>query len=339
MLLGRYIFSCVFLDDAVLPDYKGSTFRGVFGHALKKVVCAMKRQDCRDCLLKTHCVYAFVFEGASALPENQSASALKPALDVEPSIPSTRQRIAAQPHPYVIEPFNSRRNHYVKGEPFDFTLLLFGKANDYMPYFIYAMHEMGRLGIGKAVARRTASDQPGKAKAAFALREVRAEGRPVYSAEEGKIQAGPFTQEIQATTPNAGHRSGCTSATIHLQTPLRLKYENRLNAELPFHVLVRAMLRRVSSLCLYYGDGEPALDYRGLVDRAQAIKTAESTLRWYDWKRYSNRQDQAMLMGGMIGSVFYAGELDEFIPLIRFCEKVHLGKQTAFGLGKIVMNK
>jgi len=42
-----------------------------------------------------------------------------------------------------------------------------------------------------------------------------------------------------------------------------------------------------------------------------------------------------MLMGGMIGSATYEGRLDEFMPLMRYCEKVHVGKSTTFGLGKI----
>ncbi|MGC9030975.1 MAG: CRISPR system precrRNA processing endoribonuclease RAMP protein Cas6 [Desulfomonilaceae bacterium] len=42
-----------------------------------------------------------------------------------------------------------------------------------------------------------------------------------------------------------------------------------------------------------------------------------------------------MLMGGVIGSVTYRGALDEFLPLLKYCEIVHVGKATAFGLGKI----
>jgi hypothetical protein len=34
MLYGKYQFVCRFQDDASLPCYKGSTFRGVFGRAL-----------------------------------------------------------------------------------------------------------------------------------------------------------------------------------------------------------------------------------------------------------------------------------------------------------------
>ena len=102
-----------------------------------------------------------------------------------------------------------------------------------------------------------------------------------------------------------------------------------------FHVLVRAMLRRISSLLNCYGDGEPPLDYRGLVKRAETIRIIDANLNWFDWKRYSHRQDKSMLMGGMTGSIIYEGKLGEYMPLIEFCEKVHLGKQTSFGLGKI----
>ncbi len=42
-----------------------------------------------------------------------------------------------------------------------------------------------------------------------------------------------------------------------------------------------------------------------------------------------------MLMGGIVGSIVYKGEIGAFMPFIQFCEKVHLGKQTSFGLGKI----
>ena len=104
---------------------------------------------------------------------------------------------------------------------------------------------------------------------------------------------------------------------------------------MPFHVLVRAMLRRVSSLLNCYGNGEPLLDYKSLVKRAREVSIAESDLQWFDWKRYSHRQDKSMLMGGMVGSIIYEGNIGEYLPLVDISSKVHIGKQTSFGLGKI----
>jgi hypothetical protein len=42
-----------------------------------------------------------------------------------------------------------------------------------------------------------------------------------------------------------------------------------------------------------------------------------------------------MLMGGMVGGVTYRDVPGLFLPLMEFCKKVHIGKQTAFGLGQI----
>lgn len=323
MWYGRYRFSLILDDDAVLPEYKGSTFRGIFGHALKKVVCALKRQDCRGCLLYPKCIYAYVFETPAphvaerppVVPETPETGA--PAAGL-------RHRLAAPPHPYVIEPPDDGRTRYRKGDTLDFTLLLFGRANEYLPYFVYAFKEMGALGIGRRIGGKRAN---------FVLDTVVSGVQPAYESRTETMHPGPFAVDLglSPTAPEARQ----SRLTLSLRTPLRLKFENAFKAELPFHVLTRAMLRRVAALDRYFGDGEPPLDYRGLVARAKAVETEASAIRWFDWRRYSNRQDQAMLMGGMVGEVTYAGDLGEFLPLLHFCEQVHLGKQTAFGLGRI----
>lgn len=295
MLYGKYSFNCSFESDAILPQYKGSTFRGIFGHALKKVVCALKRQECEDCLLKDKCVYAFVFENAFI-------------------------------HPYVIEPPDTPGTNYSKGDEFAFNLLLFGKANDYVPYFIYAFDMIGKTGIGKRIGGRAGT---------FKLESVYSGDRQVYSAEDGKMRQHDFANELSLTDFRMKGGKALNSVEINLATPLRLKYRNHLESVLPFHVLVRAMLRRIASLENSYGAGEPDIDYRELVKTAETVTISASSLRWFDWKRYSNRQEQSMLMGGMTGNVTYSGEIGGFLPLIRFCEMVHLGKQTTFGLGKI----
>jgi CRISPR/Cas system endoribonuclease Cas6 (RAMP superfamily) len=42
-----------------------------------------------------------------------------------------------------------------------------------------------------------------------------------------------------------------------------------------------------------------------------------------------------MQFGGVVGSVAYQGYLSEFLPLMDLAEKLHIGKQSTFGLGKI----
>jgi len=57
-------------------------------------------------------------------------------------------------------------------------------------------------------------------------------------------------------------------------------------------------------------------------------------LKWFDWERYSARQDTRMKLGGVIGRIAFKGEIGEFMPFIKLGEFLHVGKGTTFGLGK-----
>jgi hypothetical protein len=114
MRYGRYRFVVILQDDALLPEYKGSTFRGIFGHALKKVVCALKRQVCEGCILREKCVYALVFETPPKCMEDPPPDAGSPSENATTG-GGLRKRIAAPPHPYVIEPPDDTRTLYRKG--------------------------------------------------------------------------------------------------------------------------------------------------------------------------------------------------------------------------------
>jgi hypothetical protein len=303
MLFSKYEFCSIFNDEAILPPYKGSTFRGAFGVALKRVTCALKQRDCVACPLTQRCVYFRVFENSS----NDSG-----------------EKTANKPHPFVIEPPETTIQRFDKGDEFNFSLLLFGFANSYLPYFIYAFEEMGKVGLGKHIE----GQRPG-----FILKRVNSGSEEVYNSADRSVLTG---SEIDMTFDHGLVNEDLEiELSIRLETPLRLKFENSFQTQLPFHVLVRAMLRRIATLNEHFGPGEPPLDYKGLVNRALQVTTEKSSLRWLDWARFSNRQQSRMQFGGLIGEVTYSGRLSEFLPLVKYCEIVHLGKATTFGLGKI----
>ncbi len=308
MRCGRYRFSCIFEEDAKLPPFKGSTLRGAFGWALKRVTCALKTQQCPNCILRETCVYCKIFE---SLPSGNLQNRMSP------------------PHPFVIEPPPGEESFFPAGASLCFDLLLFGFANEFLPYFVYAFQEMGKRGLGRRLP---------KGGGRFSLVKVCSGNDVVYEPDDGVFRA-PEVPEIYLSELEPRRNNAKSSVTVRLDTPLRLKFANEFTATLPFHVLVRGMLRRIATLNNHFGAGEPALDYRGLVARAELVETESSDLRWFDWRRYSNRQEQGMLMGGITGSVTYKGSLQEFHPLLEYCQIVHVGKATAFGLGKFTVIK
>jgi len=241
------------------------------------------------------------------------------------------------------------------GESISFSLLLMDRAVDLLPQIVYAVRLMGESGIG--AGRRHNMGR-------FDLEQVTSGEQIVYSSENGVLLAPDKRNRIQLARPDDSdiswinqhgwtkilqatattnhenslirhHFVGDFRIKIDLLTPLRLKQNNRLGHDLPFHVLVRACLRRISALEDAYGGGEPDIDYRGLVERAAKIGVDRSSLRWQPLYRWSNRQKKKVSLSGLAGSITYCGDLVEFMPVLCYGRQVNIGKQTVFGLGKI----
>ena len=316
-------FSLEAKDVIVLPSYKGSTFRGGFGNAFRKIVCALKKSDCADCILKEKCVYSYVFETPP------------------PSDTKIMRKYKAAPHPFIIEPPTEKKRGYKPGDKITFGLTLIGKAVDYLPYFIYAFDELGKIGIGK-----------GRGK--YELKTVKCENNHVIPAKAGiqtiyesetktlkPFEASALNLESETLSPQATRPGGnpeshdTTQITLNFLTPTRILYDNHLTLDLEFHILVRNLLRRLSLLYYFHCGGDTSTwDFKEIIKKAEEIKTVKKDLRWYDWERYSARQDARMKMGGFMGEITFEGDIDPFMHLIKAGEILHVGKGTSFGLGK-----
>jgi hypothetical protein len=122
---------------------------------------------------------------------------------------------------------------------------------------------------------------------------------------------------------------------LHFLTPTRLKHNGRFVETAPaFHIVIRTLLRRVSSLSYFHAGQRWDTDYRGWIERAGQVETIASDVQWADWERYSSRQRRRMNLGGIVGRVTYAGEITPFLPLLRLGELIHVGKGVVFGNGR-----
>ena len=103
-------------------------------------------------------------------------------------------------------------------------------------------------------------------------------------------------------------------------------------------MIIRNLLRRIAHLSYFHCEGDSSeFDFRGFIQRAMAVTIKEKSIEWYDWERYSARQDTRMKLGGFVGEITFEGDLSEFIPYIQAGQHVHIGKGTSFGLGKYIM--
>jgi len=305
MKTGTYTFHIKLEEAAALPAYKGSTFRGVLGHALKQMVCVIKHQECNNCILKSACLYALVFETGYALPRHE------------------RARVSSVPHPMVIVPPLTVKKNFRRGDTLSCDLLLFGEINRNVPYFIYAFKQMGKIGIGKHINGQ---------KARFSLEKVTHRHDTIYQKNQGQMTLPDNLIDVDLLPVET---FSSDRVEIRIITPLRIIVKTQGPPALPFSDLIRSFIRRNTALLNTWGNGEPDLDYSTLTDRAKKITILEKRLFWFDWQRYSSRQEKKMFMGGLTGQIVYQGDIAPFIPLLRMAEIVHAGKNTAFGLGKI----
>lgn len=125
MEFAVFQFDIIAKDELRLPLYKGSAFRGLFGHALKKTSCVTNKLDCNDCMLRAHCAYAYIFE-------------------------TQNQRKEQVVRPFIIEPPMVERHLFPPGDVLKMRVILFGKAIEFLPYVVYAFKEMGKRGIGSS---------------------------------------------------------------------------------------------------------------------------------------------------------------------------------------------
>jgi len=296
-------------EEVRLPVYKGAVLRGAFGSAFRGVACPFPGRECSGCLLRQQCVYSLVFE--TPRPENSAVM----------------RKYETVPHPFLIEPpaGNAERpsGAYEKlaaGEKLEFVLVLLGPAVGYLPYFIYAFEEMAGRGLG-----------PGRGKLELVAAEQ--SGRVFYDGSSKSLKSPIETELLRLDQP----RNRCSEMTIRLLTPLRIVREGRIAQSLDFHVLLRSLIRRIGLLSYFYSERPWEIDYRGLIARAEKVKTLNCNLRAFAWQRYSTRQEKLIDMDGLIGDATYAGDLSPFLPFLRIGEKVHIGKGTVFGLGKYEM--
>ena len=299
---ARFRFHCRTITPLSLPPYAGSAWRGAFGYALKRTVCVTRTPRCPDCLLWRSCAYSDIFETPPP-----------------PDMPLLANCSAA-PHPFILHPEATNGAARQPDEPFTVDLTLIGRAVSQLPYIVHAWGEMGRQGVGRGRGRYRLEGVSQLAGGVW---------HPIHQAGGG---LSPLPAEAEAPPPPP---EGVCRLVI--ETPLRIRHGQRLMgpAAFRFRGLVASLLRRLSLLHHFHGDGPLEGDFRDLVARAETVEPGESSLGWYDWQRYSTRQRTAMKMGGLTGWLtFAADDLRPFWPWLALGRWLHVGKSVSMGLGR-----
>lgn len=283
--------------DCILPEFTGSTIRGTFGHALKTAFCVMHHRDCANCLVSDSCGYYQIFESQD----------------------NTKSSLGFQykPHPYIIRP--SKKSKFQIGEHLTFEFIIFGEYKSYIPYIVYAFDLMGKQGFGK-------DRNP------FILESVQDSTSHQELYIDGRFHLDNLNH-IDIQNYLGSELSNQTLSQINIQfiTPVRIEKKNKLQYNLDTELFWETVFRRYKNMHTFYGQ----FIETDLNIQLCSIETVQQKDK--KWQRYSNRQRRKVEQGGILG-VYKFKELDtKAYRILKTIELIHLGKNTSFGLGQILV--
>lgn len=322
--VGLFRFIMMANDPLYLPEYKGGVLRGGFGTTFRRIACvhtqmrklAMPDGGCGACSVVADCPYKAVFE---------------------PSPPPGSKRLRNLqdiPRPFVLRIPVDPRTLLAPGDHLEWEVALVGDAVKYLPYFVVTFKELGQTGFGlwhngkrsRAVLEAVIAIDPFTGGTGLvydgATRVMKGEEYPVISGEGLEARASRMRHD---------------SVTVDFVSITRLKYRDDFVMIPEFHVLVRNLLRRLSTLSWFYQGREVDTDFRTLINKAEAVSSENLSIAWSDWKRYSGRSKNTMDFGGFTGRIRYRGNLSDYLPLLLFGSLVNVGKGTTFGLGQYLV--
>ncbi|WP_445612495.1 CRISPR system precrRNA processing endoribonuclease RAMP protein Cas6 [Geobacillus sp. YF-1] len=293
----RVVLECQ--SAGYISKYKASMIRGIVARVFKKQVCYDIEAACSNCSLNDSCMYAAVFESPHYLVHRLN-------------------RGGTVPHPYIIR-CGDGRTFFQTGDHLSFDMILFGRyAKVFAIHLLSSFGGMEQYGFGRErlLFRTLTIYQILDAKSIVLM-----DGNSIVAAPKEsrfQYQERPYEEvRLQFVTPCRMIRKGKVLRNFSVEEFL---WQVRHRA---YHLL---LLHHEQGDTVAWGD-LPLLHQKDV-----AIVSEE----WEELSRYSMRQQQKVYLGGIKATLAMrrSNALDQWLPLLSFNEKFHVGKGTSFGLGQ-----
>lgn len=281
-----------------LLDYPGSTWRGAFGHALRRAACTQPHTECGTCPERRDCPYPGFFD-AESRPE--------------------------PPRPYILEP-HAYTGFFADGTPIGLDFVLLGWANGWLQLIIDALTDLGQQGLGLRPSTR------------LHLMEIQQEVGPTGGAwatiyAHGSSQALPLPASllVPPPPPSQARLELLTPLKIKFRG-LRVEPDNLTGRDVLIAIARRceACAQLLPTLPL------PPTPEEWLSDADSLIQFRK--LGTQETHHYSSRQREDLKLGGLIGHVILSGPaLKRAWPWLWLGQWLHLGSSTTSGLGRYLL--
>jgi len=290
--------------------YLGSTWRGILGWELKRLVCPFsKSTKCLDCLIQDNCPYHVLFEKKTELPG-----------------------ILDAPRGYVLySPLAP------DSQDLQLEITLLGTCAGFAPAVLQALVLAQKRGLGKEHLQFRIQETV----------EFTPSGTNCLSKKQDPLTRlqGPFSlSDWLRELP----QQQASSYRLRLPTPLRLRRQGKYLGELDLSFMFLCLARRLEALSCIFSQGQP-LGRKQWLELDHFFKSLQENgagngknsafvhkdLKWDDFARFSRRQKKKVPLGGLVGECWFESDMPNLQRWLKCAELVHVGKGAAMGLGKV----
>ncbi|GEM_PF-763298 len=309
---STYKFNIHFTDPIYFSVNPNFIFRSVIGKNLHDLSCIRKKSNCRDCSLNGSCAYAILFE----TPVNFESIELKGR--------------SSGTHPYIMNIYKPNGDIFSiddtdNGNLRDFTIevVVCESAIPSFSYFFTALYKTGVDGLFKERKKYTVVSVETK--------------RETYYPSGDSIRLNPYIEKWESNLENDLDEY---KFEIKFLTPFRYIEKGSLTEPIDGFHLISSASRRMKILTEFYGHNYIPFSFDKKFLQEPYIKVLERNLTWKESSRYSAKQKSLMILGGVVGSMKIAGKFSRsMVDMIDGVSIFNIGKNTAFGFGKVKVEK
>lgn len=275
--------------------------RSVLGMNLKKICCIAKSSECVSCSFSNKCFYARIFETI---------------VERDNEILNGVNRLS---HPFSFSGNFSFNKKEVLSD-FMFTLTLFGKAIDALPYIFAAFMRQETFGLFRSRTR-------------FKIANVSFENKSLL--KNDGIDMSFSAKQFSFIEKNNVRENFSGDILVELKSPLRFKVKGKYTNDFEANDFFACLFRRTQTLCSLYGEKITAFKNK-IFNNFSDVKIIEKKISWLDYEHWSSRQKKSMQLGGVVGTFILRGNFSRFLlALLEFAEIAGAGKNAGFGFGQI----
>lgn len=239
---------------------------------------------------------------------------------------------------YTIAPPLPLRHALQPGKPFSFGLTIIGDGLQYLPYFVLALNDVGRVeGIGPD---RREGNGRFHIHTISAVDPLRGDAQLLRSPGDSLVHVPTLHVDAAAVAHISALHMQQLSAkgelTLHFHTPLRLIEQKQPLRAPDFGVFFRRLLYRVDELNRQFAGGErrDKASVEQLYALADKVRLLAYDGRWHELWMYSSRDRRKKPHSGFTGTAVYrADDWTPLLPWLIWGQGAQVGKATTKGNG------